>query len=722
MKRITVISILLALCCIGLSWANVDDGYQVPVKRHFSKVIDVPEHLINASESFLRSKDVPEWEFITAPEEIRHLFEYYMPGNYDGHPLKLQPLGNTCETQGLYFVYAGVPSDEPGTQKRVHWAYVSEDGNINSGSTITTLADHWECYPGLAIHPKSGSAIATWHRALIDPLEVYLNHDEFDMFGMCMPGFWNTDGPMEIPQTHLPDNYIWPYVYVGPSPIEGYIRLYHLSHNYVNNSAGHPSENALLMYIDVPNEDYEYGDLPMIIDIENWSEVIVFYDWREFDIRPLWTFAVSWDEPGKVAFFGDAAYLSPDEMPPHPPVPDGFYVWESYDYGVTWDYANLHSYPKEIPGPNGLLYTVDNPGYPYIDEETGEPYEFVGTTCTGHHYAALYDGEGNLHLGCPLQIVFIDPADGKLKYFEYYQHIFQADVVYKTDGTWEIHTLPMPGIDPRTGHGVPWIITETDTIVYEWMAMPCSDQTAQFHENLQFQAVNKEYNLMAQVWTDGTKLLQAENGTGDLNYLGHPIIHICVSKDNGQTWSDPIELSDIYSPGWEDQVTFFAYICDEIKFVEDSDGHWGQIFMYYMNDDAYILHPQSHEGDLTYLSLKIHFDYQAVDEPHPVLPALSLSNYPNPFNTFTNISFSAPRRIINSLIEIYNVKGQLVSTLKPSIGSTPSEGYAIWDGKDSNNNDVANGIYFYKLFAKGGSAAGGKTDYGAVTRKMLLVR
>ena len=37
---------------------------------------------------------------------------------------------------------------------------------------------------------------------------------------------------------------------------------------------------------------------------------------------------------------------------------------------------------------------------------------------------------------------------------------------------------------------------------------------------------------------------------------------------------------------------------------------------------------------------------------------------------------------------------------------------AIRDGKDYNNNDVANGIYFYNI----------ETNNGSVTNKMLLTR
>ena len=82
-----------------------------------------------------------------------------------------------------------------------------------------------------------------------------------------------------------------------------------------------------------------------------------------------------------------------------------------------------------------------------------------------------------------------------------------------------------------------------------------------------------------------------------------------------------------------------------------------------------------------------------------------LSNYPNPFNPTTTISFSLQNNS-NVELSVYNIKGQLVETLviefKPS-----GEHSIVW-----NAENQASGIYFYKL----------KAGEYSKTRKMLLLR
>ena len=72
-----------------------------------------------------------------------------------------------------------------------------------------------------------------------------------------------------------------------------------------------------------------------------------------------------------------------------------------------------------------------------------------------------------------------------------------------------------------------------------------------------------------------------------------------------------------------------------------------------------------------------------------------LSNYPNPFNPSTTISY----KIANSgnvLIEIFNIKGQKIRTLVD--GKYKSGSYStVWDGINESNIEVSTGIYYCKL-------------------------
>ena len=97
-----------------------------------------------------------------------------------------------------------------------------------------------------------------------------------------------------------------------------------------------------------------------------------------------------------------------------------------------------------------------------------------------------------------------------------------------------------------------------------------------------------------------------------------------------------------------------------------------------------------------------------------------LSNYPNPFNPTTTISFSLTTEIpVHSELIIYNLKGQKVKDLSPSLchpefieGRGGTKHSVTWNGTDQNNQPVASGIYFYKL----------KSGDFELSRKMLLLK
>lgn len=100
-------------------------------------------------------------------------------------------------------------------------------------------------------------------------------------------------------------------------------------------------------------------------------------------------------------------------------------------------------------------------------------------------------------------------------------------------------------------------------------------------------------------------------------------------------------------------------------------------------------------------------------EESNVVPApekVTLSNYPNPFNPSTTISYSLPLEGDVSLC-IYNVRGQLVKQL---INGSQLEGYyeVVWNGKDNTGRSVASGIYYYQIKACGKN----------INKKMLMLK
>jgi len=84
----------------------------------------------------------------------------------------------------------------------------------------------------------------------------------------------------------------------------------------------------------------------------------------------------------------------------------------------------------------------------------------------------------------------------------------------------------------------------------------------------------------------------------------------------------------------------------------------------------------------------------------PVIPSISkftlLQNSPNPFNPSTNIKFIINETTNSYTLNIYNLKGQLVKTLVKGNLEKGTHNI-VWDGTDSNGNNVSSGIYLYSL-------------------------
>jgi hypothetical protein len=70
------------------------------------------------------------------------------------------------------------------------------------------------------------------------------------------------------------------------------------------------------------------------------------------------------------------------------------------------------------------------------------------------------------------------------------------------------------------------------------------------------------------------------------------------------------------------------------------------------------------------------------------------ANYPNPFNPSTTISFSVAEAQVVT-IDVYNCIGQHVKSLfNANVSETNVKHSVVWNGLDSNNQNVASGIYF----------------------------
>lgn len=138
------------------------------------------------------------------------------------------------------------------------------------------------------------------------------------------------------------------------------------------------------------------------------------------------------------------------------------------------------------------------------------------------------------------------------------------------------------------------------------------------------------------------------------------------------------------------------------------------------------------DPDATIVDMGALYFHQDVGvDPNCTNLGILYQNYPNPFSpkggsasggsSYTIISYNFNGKYIqNASIEIYNVKGEQVMEFS-DLNLNDDSGNIIWDGKDKNNHNVSNGIYFYKLSAKVESSLG-EIENIIITKKLLLLR
>lgn len=110
-------------------------------------------------------------------------------------------------------------------------------------------------------------------------------------------------------------------------------------------------------------------------------------------------------------------------------------------------------------------------------------------------------------------------------------------------------------------------------------------------------------------------------------------------------------------------------------------------------------------------SLQVFYStYGIAEESKNIVSNKKLYNYPNPVINSTEINYELPNNT-NVNIAIYNLSGQKITTLVT--GYKKAGCYTVkWDGKDSHNNKVNNGTYFYTL----------KTDNRRISNKLTILK
>jgi tetratricopeptide (TPR) repeat protein len=156
------------------------------------------------------------------------------------------------------------------------------------------------------------------------------------------------------------------------------------------------------------------------------------------------------------------------------------------------------------------------------------------------------------------------------------------------------------------------------------------------------------------------------------------------------------------NPAFQDSC--YAVIDLGDTYLESNGSYRGQLSEYVPTSS--IVHQQTRDTLLRSIS-----QLYVTDGSSNTAPQLKLlGNYPNPFNPTTTIRFQM-KTDSNVKIEIYNIKGQKVSTILNE-NRLAGLNSVVWNGKDSRNASVASGVYFYRI----------ECDGSKKTAKMLLLK
>ncbi|MDD3563717.1 MAG: T9SS type A sorting domain-containing protein [Candidatus Cloacimonetes bacterium] len=681
------------------------------------------------------SRNTPVYEFTKTPTVLLESYYDYMIGSYNGIPIRNIPLA-----EGGYFMTFHGKRTAAGA-RRTFYAHLNAAGQISNINEISQVTNN-EGYSTLGVDPVSGKPLYAWHANADADAE---NEVQFtsDAFMYDLSGLFNeiqviVDNPLTITpgigNPSLDNEFIWPTIQIGPSPVNGMRRVYVANRNFVShNTDVKPSENLYLAYADFNEDMIENGvDLvwshTSIPEMDQWNHDNV---WR----RPF--HALTTDNLGNVYYVGYHFAATAEPGVDHIEEPNmDIFICPNYGAG-TWSrvssYANIPTWNP--PGqPGGTGYFVGEGDVPYADENLR--WGIVDSS----HLNAVTSSTGKIIFPA-LFTVTVDTGG----YYDGYQTV--KAVIYDTATQQSVIREIYPQKDPTDTHNqaftpwdveAPWGVPEyapaSDGQLYltpekiwpfpHWDTA-LHDNIMTFHcNNIKVSEPNDD-GLMVAVWQDSYRA-QLYNKFPDsypelVAYANTPEVYIATSNDNGYNWSEPIVLNKVEIPAFANLKPMWVYPADKVITTGTTPEGYkvGKIGFMFYNDytwGANAVAPPAHSvndgGAVMFMEMQIEFGpgTSNTDVTAPQINSMLSQNYPNPFNPETNISFDMPANG-NAKLEIYNVKGQLVKSLFD--GAAPfGRTSLVWNGTDNSGHTVTSGLYFYRL----------STDHHNETRKMMLMK
>ena len=652
---------------------------------------------------YISSRETPNFEFVIEPTEIMMNYYDYMPGSYWSIPIRIQPpisQPNGIEAGGIYILFHA--RENATSTREIYCSYFDSDGYLVSCTNISS--GEYAGYGGIDIDPVTADPIVIRYTSGLGIVGSFYTYHVGGGMNPWVTPFVIIDNDFYINSPE--DEFMWPYIHIGPSPYPDKRRAYVIAHNAYSPGA-YCGMNVVIAYA-----DFNVDDLNSL-SIGNWTytSIPLLDQWNlgipEGVISRL-SMAVSDD--GKIALMG---YTHQDSI----------IVFYNDNYGEG-DYEYFSEcYQFDTWNPQNL------DGSYYFADENGNPYTLFWSFIHCHHNNSIFSEGSNKINFCG--------SFGLQCYEEFYWPMWIYPKAFQFDidtQEFTFHDLYITGANPDDNIPmVPWDLDEDGEVdsyttqgsvehvhdwpIYYWV----TDQA--FHDNNNKMTSNEDNGWMVNIWQDGLKCKYYNDPDwADPDYIDWAEtseVMISISSDGGATWSDPIIMNakadDInYVSQFDGMMPCYFYVGDRI---EDLGDNWGLVHLFFYDDNSFgcfsgqTPYGSNAGGTSMYASIMIDFDYVVNSADDIIQNVIELfQNYPNPFNPTTNIAYNmqVPG---NVTLEVYNIKGQKVKTLvnetKPA-----GEHSVVWNGRDDNNKPVSSSVYFYQL----------KLGQQTITRKMLLMK
>ncbi|HNM27497.1 MAG TPA: FlgD immunoglobulin-like domain containing protein, partial [Saprospiraceae bacterium] len=92
-------------------------------------------------------------------------------------------------------------------------------------------------------------------------------------------------------------------------------------------------------------------------------------------------------------------------------------------------------------------------------------------------------------------------------------------------------------------------------------------------------------------------------------------------------------------------------------------------------------------------------------------------------NTYFQFEHNLAGQLLDVQVSIFSVSGKLVKTI---IHSAPADGYRVtdiqWDGKDEYGDQLARGVYVYRIKVRGTDISGNTVTAESEFEKLVILK